>query len=357
MKDRILIVDDEDSLRLSMKMRLKSADFDVEDTSDAEAALDKIRENQYDVVLLDVRMPTMSGLDALPLIVQTSPKTDVIMMTGFADFSDAIECLKAGARDYLVKPIEVTELITRLKTLLRTRQSERELQDVQHHYSSILFYDLFGPLMTIRDVVHHAQKLKEKDQSTLLEYASELSDQVSEKVAKMLDFTHIESSSLALQRRSVDVGKLVSQVCERHAILAQSSKLSLSYKVESKLRSAQCDAEKVEQVLNYFLTTAIQNSAPDAEIRVTASLKPGDKEVGEQVQVSVRSSSSKVKEEDISIIFHKNGKPVDLKNAKLQNTVLNLAIAKRIIEAHGGLFWIGPQEKQSIQYNFTIPTA
>jgi len=357
MKDRILIVDDEDSLRLSMKMRLKGADFEVDDSADAEAALDKIRENQYDVVLLDVRMPNMSGLDALPLIIQTSPKTDVIMMTGFADFSDAIECLKAGARDYLVKPIEVTELITRLKTLLRTRQSERELQNVQHHYSSILFYDLFGPLMTIRDVVQNAQKLKQKEQEALLEYATELSEQLWAKVRTMLDFSHIEAGSLALNRRSVNVNKLVSQVSDRQAILAQQNKLTVTKKIDSKLPSSHCDPEKIEQVLNYFLAASIRHSEPQATILLTASRKAGDQQVSDQIQISVRSDKSRVKEEDLSILFHKNGKPVDPKNAGLQETVLNLAIAKRIVEAHGGLFWIGPKEGRSLQYNFTIPVA
>lgn len=357
MNDRILIVDDEDSLRLSMKMRLKGAGFEVEEASDGETALDKIRENQYDVVLLDIKMPTLSGLDALPLIVQTSPKTDVIMMTGFADFSDAIECLKAGAKDYIVKPIEVTELVTRLKTLLRTRQSERELQTVQQHYSSILFYDLFGPLMTIRDVVHSAQKLKTKDQEALLEYATVLSQRLSSKVRGMLDFTHIESGVLALDRRKVDVGKLVSQVCDRQGILAQDNQVTLVKDVQPELRSCNCDGEKIEQVLNYFLTAAIQNSLSGAEIKIAASNKAGDNQVKDQVQVSVRSNNSKVQEEDLNILFHKNGKPVDPKNVKLQETVLNLAIAKRIVEAHGGLFWIGPKEEKSIQYNFSIPAA
>ncbi|MBI3004172.1 MAG: response regulator [Ignavibacteriales bacterium] len=357
MNDRILIVDDEDSLRLSMKMRLKGAGFDVEEASDGEQALDKIRENQYDVVLLDIKMPTLSGLDALPMIVQTSPKTDVIMMTGFADFSDAIECLKAGAKDYLVKPIEVTELVTRLKTLLRTRQSERELQTVQHHYSSILFYDLFGPLMTIRDIVHSANNVREKDQEALLAYATELSEQLSSKVRGMLDFTHIESGVLALNRKKFDIAKLVNQICDRQRILAQKNKVSLEKVVQQKLHSSHCDGEKIEQVLNYFLTAAIQNSERGAEIKVSAANKAGDNQVKDQVQVSVRSSNSNVQEEDLSILFHKNGKPVDGRNTKLQETVLNLAIAKRLIEAHGGLFWIGPKEKKSIQYNFSIPVA
>ncbi len=358
MNDRILIVDDEDSLRLSMKMRLKGAGFEVDDASDGEAALDKIRENQYDVVLLDIKMPNLSGLDALPLIVQTAPKTDVIMMTGFADFSDAIECLKAGAKDYLVKPIEVTELVTRLETLLRNKASERELDTVQKHYSSMLCYDLFGPLVSIRDVVQQSQKLHQKDQSALLKYAAELSEFLTTKIREMLDLSYIESGPLTLNKQKVDLEELITRAFERQKILVQGKdEVSLSKIIEPKLSHGFCDEEKIEQVLNYFLNATVQNTTRNAKVTVSASNKKGEGAIKDHVQVSVGCSDSHVLEEDLNILFHKNGQPVDAKNVKLREIVLNLAIAKRIVEAHGGLFWIGPKEGKSIQYNFSVPTS
>ncbi|MEK6566392.1 MAG: response regulator [Bacteroidota bacterium] len=358
MNDRILIVDDEDSLRLSMKMRLKGAGFEVDDASDGEAALDKIRENQYDAVLLDIKMPNMSGLDALPLIIQTSPKTDVIMMTGFADFANAIDSLKAGAKDYLVKPIEVTELITRLQTLLRNKASERALETVTKHYSSMLCYDLFGPLVSIRDVVQQSQKLQQKDQSALLKYAVELSEFLTTKIREMLDFSFIESGPLTLNKQKVDLEELVTRAFERQKILAQNKeKVSLSKKIEAKLSRGFCDEEKIEQVLNYLLNAAVQNATRNAKVAANASNKEGVNGIKNHVQISVRCSDSRVLEEDLNILFHKNGQPVDPRNVKLKEIVLNLAIAKRIVEAHGGLFWIGPKEGKSIQYNFSVPTS
>src|SRR3989338_1369982 len=121
MNEKILVVDDEESLRLSMKFKLKSAGFDVDVAEDGEIALEKLKLQLFDVVLLDINMPRMSGLEALTLIRQQYPQTEAIMLTGFADFSTAIECLKNGARDYLVKPIDTTELVTRLRSLLRSR--------------------------------------------------------------------------------------------------------------------------------------------------------------------------------------------------------------------------------------------
>ena len=95
MNERILVVDDEESLRLSLKFKLKSAGFDVDVAADGEEALEKLKARPADAVLLDINMPRMSGIEALTIIRQKYPQTETIMLTGFADFSTATftDCL------------------------------------------------------------------------------------------------------------------------------------------------------------------------------------------------------------------------------------------------------------------------
>jgi len=178
MNERILIVDDEESLRMSLKFKLKSAGFDVDVAVDGEEALEKLKSRRADVVLLDINMPRMSGIEALNQIRQDFPETEAIMLTGFADFSTAIECLKMGARDYLVKPVDTTELVTRVRSLMRSRMSERTLQEVQDRISSILPNDLVAPLRKIQDLLDQASKLERdadaKERKKLLASAREI---------------------------------------------------------------------------------------------------------------------------------------------------------------------------------------
>ncbi|MCX6132931.1 MAG: response regulator [Ignavibacteriales bacterium] len=159
MNERILVVDDEESLRLSLKFKLKSAGFDVDTAIDGEEALEKLKAKPADVVLLDINMPRMSGIEALTIIRQTYPHTEAIMLTGFADFSTAIECLKIGAKDYLVKPVDTTELVTRLRSLVRSRSTERALQDVHQEYLGYLSEDLIDPLKKIETMLEQVSKL------------------------------------------------------------------------------------------------------------------------------------------------------------------------------------------------------
>jgi len=191
MNERILIVDDEESLRMSLKFKLKSAGFDVDVAVDGEEALDRLKRKQVDVVLLDINMPRMSGIEALTRIRQDFPQTEAIMLTGFADFSTAIECLKMGARDYLVKPVDTTELVTRVRSLIRSRVSERALQEVQERLSSVLPNDLMEPLTKIQDLLDQASKLEgdaeSKERKKLLGTARELIAKMEKNLQGLVD--------------------------------------------------------------------------------------------------------------------------------------------------------------------------
>lgn len=193
MNDKILVVDDEESLRLSMKFKLTSAGFIVDIAGDGEEALEKLKSQSVDVILLDINMPRMSGIEALTLIRQEYPHTEVIMLTGFADFSTAIECLKMGARDYLVKPVDTTELVTRLKSLLRSRSSEKALYEVQEQYSTLFLHDLLEPLKTIQEQLGKAAKMnaaaQSKERQKLIEEAIEKNSKMASMIQALIDFS------------------------------------------------------------------------------------------------------------------------------------------------------------------------
>lgn len=162
MPERILIVDDEETIRLSMKARLETAGFVAEVAENGEEALGRMKHQEFDVVLMDIKMPGMGGIEALRLFSELFPKTDVVMLTGFADFGTAIECLKLGAKDYLVKPVDATELVARLRSLARSRSSERALQEARRSFLSMMYIDLLGPLRSARESIERVVKSNAK---------------------------------------------------------------------------------------------------------------------------------------------------------------------------------------------------
>ncbi len=212
MNDKILVVDDEESLRLTMKLKLKAAGFDVDVAEDGEAALEKLKGQKFDAVLLDINMPRMSGIEALGIIRQQFPQTEAIMLTGFADFSTAIECLKNGARDYLVKPIDTTELITRLKSLLRSKSSEQALLEVQRQYTSIFFNDMLEPLRGMAKSLDKALKLKGKsdaaEKEKLLEDVRARCEKMASEIQMLLDISRNEIEKKASEGATINTAEL-----------------------------------------------------------------------------------------------------------------------------------------------------
>lgn len=125
MKIRVLLVDDEEQFIEQLSERLKLRDYDVTACFSGEDAVEKLRHYLFDVVVLDVAMPGLDGIEALRQIKSVRPLTEVIMLTGHATVESAIEGMKLGAFDYLMKPTE-TDTLTQKINNAHQRKAEQE---------------------------------------------------------------------------------------------------------------------------------------------------------------------------------------------------------------------------------------
>jgi two-component system response regulator AtoC len=122
MSDRVLIVDDDESLRESLELVLAAEGFEVVTAGDGSEALGRIEASSFDVVLCDVRMPGMDGIELLPQLVRRVPGSTVIMMSAFGSDELALEAMNRGAYDYLTKPFRPAEVVL---TIRKARERER----------------------------------------------------------------------------------------------------------------------------------------------------------------------------------------------------------------------------------------
>ena len=125
MKIRVLLVDDEEQFVQTLAERLEMRDYDVTTSFSGEDALEKVKGYNFDVIILDVLMPGVDGVETLGEIKKIKPLTEVIMLTGHATVETAIEGMKLGAYDYLIKPCETEELVTKINKA-RERKAEQE---------------------------------------------------------------------------------------------------------------------------------------------------------------------------------------------------------------------------------------
>ena len=115
---RILVVDDDPQIRRTMKATLTARHYEVSDSRNGEEALDKLRSETYDLVLLDMNMPGTGGIETCRLI-RSSSDVAIIMLTVNNTEKDKVEALDAGADDYVTKPFSIPELLARIRATLR----------------------------------------------------------------------------------------------------------------------------------------------------------------------------------------------------------------------------------------------
>lgn len=154
---KILIVDDEKPIRDSLKMVLNEEGFAADVAGDGEEALLKIKENSYDVVISDIKMPKLDGIQLLESASKISPETFFIIMTAYASVKTAIDALRHGAFDYLIKPVEFEDVIIRVKRLIDYKKLAAENKFLRQKISSDTgFANLIGksePMKKVFDVI------------------------------------------------------------------------------------------------------------------------------------------------------------------------------------------------------------
>ncbi len=122
----ILVVDNEESICDFLSILLEKEGYEVVTANNGQAAGKYIRENDFDLVLTDIKMPNSSGIDVLKAVKETSPGTPVIMMTAFASAETAVEAMKKGAYDYISKPFKIDDLKLSLKNALEKKKLHDE---------------------------------------------------------------------------------------------------------------------------------------------------------------------------------------------------------------------------------------
>jgi len=126
MKTRILLVDDEEQFVQALSERLTLRGYDVTTSLSGEDALEKLKQYNYEVVILDIAMPGLNGIATLREIKKFKPLTEVIMLTGHATVETAIEGMKIGAADYLVKPCDTEELMAKINNAQQRKADQEE---------------------------------------------------------------------------------------------------------------------------------------------------------------------------------------------------------------------------------------
>jgi DNA-binding NtrC family response regulator len=169
-RPRILVVDDDKGVRAALRVNLSRHDLDVTVVEGPDAALEALHGRPHDLVLTDVKMPGSTGLELLARVRARWPDVPVVVMTGYGSVSDAVQAMKGGAADYLIKPVEKDELLVVVHKALETRALRAEVeqlrQEVQAQYG---FENLIGTTPVMLQLYEDVAAVADTSATVLLE--------------------------------------------------------------------------------------------------------------------------------------------------------------------------------------------
>jgi signal transduction histidine kinase len=358
LKVRVLVVED-DPADVELVLRaLRSGGFDpVSDVAQTEADfLDRIRKNSYDAVLADYNLPTWNGMEAVKLLRREGLDIPVVLVSGALGELKAVECIKQGAADYVLKdhlprlPESVRRALRDQKLRGEHRQAQEELarsnRDLEQ-FAYVASHDLQEPL---RMVAIYTQLLAERYQGKLdpeadkyIHYAVDGALRMQTLVQDLLTFSRVGRGGNRF--KLTDCNEVVQSGLKN----LQTSILQSGAQIHcEKLPSVLADGSLLAQVFQNLIGNAIKfrGSEPPV-IRVTAKLQ------GKEWVFSVQDNGIGIAPEHAEIVF------VIFKRlhtrAEYPGSGIGLSICKKIIEQHGGRIWVESQGGKGSTFKFTLP--
>jgi signal transduction histidine kinase len=390
---RILIIDDEEGMRDFLAFVLETEGYQALTAEGGQEALELVERDSVDAILVDLRMPGMSGIDLLRRIRERDHNAVVVIMTAYASLQSALEAMKYGAYDYLLKPFDDMDTVMNIiaRAVERRKQAERDthlLDDLQRENLQLgrIYEDAQRRTVELEQACDELKTLDElktrfmvkvsralfdslahiKGQATLLtsERLGSLNDEQQEAliavekragelirlVDDILYLQEAEAGQVQLSPRPVSLAGVVEQAGQQVQAKAAEQSVTLDYDIPEDLPLILGDETRLQQAVTHLLDNAVKFSPPFG--RVNVSLQQEES----QVRLTVRDQGEGIPADKMQYIFDRFYQ-ADSSRQRAAGLGLGLAVVKRVVDAHGGAIEVASQGEQGTTVTLILPNV
>jgi signal transduction histidine kinase len=354
MPAQILIIDDEPDNFDVIEALLDSEGYELTYVANGKQALELLPAFQPDVILLDVMMPQMNGLQFCQKFKSNHEwkHIPVIMVTALSSKEDLSECIAAGADDFISKPVNGTELRSRVKSMLRIKQQYDSLQEaiqLREDLSNMIVHDLRNPLTSIilSAEMIRVGKLSLERQVQKSNQIIAAGQQLQSMIDSLLLMAKLDSGKLVLQPSDVDICELCYLAVSDIQPVVNHKNLEIVTHFPTTSQSINLDRNLFRRVIDNLLSNAIKFTRPDTKIILQIEY-PAPK----KVKIQVIDSGPGVKEELREAIFNKF--EIGTFKQAASQIGLGLAFCKMTVEAHGGKIKVESNRPQGAIFTVEI---
>jgi two-component system NtrC family sensor kinase len=367
---RLLLVDDEDHFRQTLAKRLAKRGLASDQAADGNECLSILDKKAIDVVVLDVKMPGMSGIEVLQNITAKYPRTEVILLTGQANALEGVEGIKSGAFDYLMKPIELEHLFNKiLQAYEKILRSDAEQQEVEYRkqmeqqimvcerlaslgtLAAGVAHEINNPLAIIKESAGWMRQLFAKDELKdiprhddfvkALDKVEKSVERASRITHQLLGFVGKSESSLS----EVNLTELIEEAIQLISHEAQNRDIRVLRQMEPSAYTIWSDPYQLRQVLLNLLTNAMHAVNSDGTITIAIE------DVGDCRTITISDTGPGIPRENLDKIFE----PFFSTKSPGQGTGLGLFVSRGIVEKLGGTIEVASKIGQGASFSIRLP--
>lgn len=377
--NRILIVDDEADIAAILKLHLEDSGYSTAWAGNGQAALLMLKEGGYSLVLMDIKMPGMSGVEVLREVRKAGLDVPVIMMTAHGSEDIAVECMTSGAVDYISKPFSLDDTLQRVRRAVanwQMLQSKNRLEQEKEDFFFMLSHDLKNPLTAVIgsiDIMREGRLGQvNPEQVEYLQSAIDSCNEVVEMVDNLLDVQRFETGRMPVVIRPHNPAALASAAVARFSKTAEHEGVELALETDGDTTEIAVDRNLMTRVFANLLVNAIKftpaggkiqvscrcvrNSAAH-RIRIPVYFIPPAGFANRHcfVRISVKDSGNGIPHEHLDHIFERYTQSHNAVGREKGGAGLGLAFCKMAVESFNGIIWAESEAGSGSEFIILLP--
>jgi len=356
---KVLIVDDDELIVESFERVFEeyTTGFDIDKTTDSKKALELIEKKNYDLVITDLVMPDVDGIQVLQKVKELQPDSEVILITAYSSTSSALDAMHFGAFDYITKPLDLSELKMRITRAIKKREAVLEKKhkvDEIERLCYTLAHDFKATILSIKGfskilVQDYHKQLDEEGQFLLQRITSNI-DTMESMVESLLEYTKI--GKWQIFKENIDTNEVVEEVVINYTPTLKEHYIDLI--IEKPLPEVYFYRDGLHRVFSNLIDNAIKYSRSDIHpyIKIGTNSTHSDRQFE---RFYIEDNGIGIPKENIKRIFEifQRGNKAPLKNGY----GIGLAVVKKILENMHCTIKAESEQGKPTRFSFTLPRA
>ncbi len=371
--EHILIVDDEPDIALTLKLHLEESGYLTSWAADGEAGLNLLHCNGYSLVLLDVCMPGISGVEVLKRLRADNLDTAVIMMTAYGNENLVAECMKAGAADYVSKPFDIDDLLHRMERAIDNRRTLKEkllLEQEKEDFVFMLSHDMKNPITAVIGSIDIMREGRlgpvNPEQTDYLQSAIESCNEVVNMIDNLLDMQRFSTGKMQTRITPVNPHTLLADAVKRFSPAAEREHITMTLAASSSVPEIAVDSAVMNRVIANLLVNALKFTPDGGSITLSCRCIENSERHHIRVPVyaktpagffciCVSDNGSGIPPNELSNIFARYVQAGNASTRSRGGAGLGLAFCKKAVESFNGCIWAESEEGVGSKFIILLP--